>query len=115
LVSLDSTIEVCGLSDGMTISFRHSLRSGDRVVSRVLDACASRGIEGLRVLPIVLFPVHDPLIEHIRSGVVARIEGLMNRPIGAFISEGRGLAFPWAHSSAFSQASWLVGCGVLCL
>jgi citrate lyase subunit alpha/citrate CoA-transferase len=94
LPSLDAAIEACGLSDGMTISFHHSFRDGDRLINQVLDGCARRGIKGLRVFPTALFPVHAPLIEHIRSGVVTRIEGSMNGPVGAFVSDGGKLAEP---------------------
>ncbi len=94
LPTIEAAIEACGLSDGMTISFHHSFRDGDRVINRVLDACAKMGIKGLRVFPTALFPVHEPLIEHIRSGVVSRIEGSMNGPVGAFISGGGQLAEP---------------------
>jgi len=94
LPTIEAAIEACGLSDGMTISFHHSFRDGDRVINRLLDACARMGIKGLRVFPTALFPVHEPLIEHIRSGVVSRIEGSMNGPVGAFVSQGGVLAEP---------------------
>jgi citrate lyase subunit alpha/citrate CoA-transferase len=94
LPSIDAAIEACGLSDGMTVSFHHSFRDGDRVVNQVLDACARRGIKGLRLFPTALFPVHKPVIEHIEKGTVSRIEGSMNGPVGAFISQGGVLAEP---------------------
>ena len=94
LPTVEAAIEACGLSDGMTISFHHSFREGDRVVNRVVDACARMGIRDLRLVPTAVFPVHEPLIEHIRSGVVTRIEGSMNGPIGAFVSQGGKLAEP---------------------
>ena len=92
--SIDAAIEACGLSDGMTVSFHHMFRDGDRVVNQVLDACARRRVKGLRLFPTALFPVHEPVIEHIRSGVVNRIEGSMNGPVGAFVSQGGKLAEP---------------------
>ena len=94
LPSIDAAIEACGLSDGMTISFHHSFRNGDRVVNQVLDACARKGIKDLRIFPTALFAVHEPVVEHIRRGVVSRIEGSMNGPVGDFVSEGRRLAEP---------------------
>jgi len=94
LPTIEAAIEACGLSDGMTISFHHSFRDGDRLINQVVDACARMGIKGLTVFPTALFPVHEPLIEHIRSGVVTRIEGSMNGPIGAFVSEGGRLTEP---------------------
>ncbi len=94
LPSIEAAIEACGLSDGMTISFHHSFRDGDRVVNRVLDPCARVGLKDLRIFPTALFPVHEPVIEHVRSGVVSRIEGSMNGPVGAFVSQGGRLAEP---------------------
>jgi len=94
LPSIEVSIEACGLSDGMTISFHHSFRDGDRIVNLVLDACAKLGIKDLRIFPTALFPVHAPVIEHVRSGVVSRIEGSMNGPVGAFVSRGGQLAEP---------------------
>ncbi len=94
LPSIEAAIEACGLSDGMTISFHHSFRDGDSVVNRVLGACAKAGLKDLRILPTALFPVHEPVIEHLRSGVVSRIEGSMNGPVGAFVSQGGKLTEP---------------------
>ena len=94
LPSIDAAIEACGLSDGMTISFHHSFRDGDRVINLVLDACARAGLKDLRLFPTALFPAHQPVIEHVRNGVVSRIEGSMNGAVGAFVSQGGQLAEP---------------------
>ena len=94
LPSLEAAIEATGLSDGMTISFHHSFRDGDRLVNSVLDACARMGIRGLRLFPTALFPVHDPVIGLIENGVVDRIEGSMNGAVGAYISQGGKLRSP---------------------
>jgi citrate lyase subunit alpha/citrate CoA-transferase len=72
----------------MTISFHHHLRNGDHVVNAVLDACARMGIEGLTLFPTALFEVHEPLVEHIRRGVVRRIMGSINGALGRMISAG---------------------------
>jgi len=94
LPSIDAAIEACGLSDGATLSFHHSFRDGDRVINLVLEACAKRGLKGLRLFPTALFPAHKAVIDHIESGVVSRIEGSMNGPVGAFVSQGGKLAEP---------------------
>lgn len=94
LSSLEEVIEATELSDGMTISFHHSFRDGDRLVNQVVDTCARMGIRDLRLFPTALFPVHKPLIEHIKNGVVTRIEGSMNGPVGAFVSQGGKLKEP---------------------
>jgi len=94
LASIDAAIDACELTDGATISFHHVFRDGDRIVNQVLDACARKGLKDLRLFPTALFPVHQPVIEHIRSGVVSEIEGSMNGPVGAFISQGGNLKHP---------------------
>jgi len=94
LPSIEQAIEKTGLSDGMTISFHHSFRQGDRLVNQVIDTCARMGIKDLRIFPTALFPVHEPLIRHIENGVITRIEGSMNGPVGAFVSQGGKLKAP---------------------
>ena len=94
LPSIDAAVEACELRNGATLSFHHAFRDGDRLINQVLDACAKQGLKDLRLFPTALFPVHTPIIEHIRSGVVSEIEGSMNGPIGAFVSEGGHLKHP---------------------
>ncbi|MGD9676414.1 MAG: citrate lyase subunit alpha, partial [Candidatus Bipolaricaulia bacterium] len=94
LPTLEAAIEACGLRSGMTISFHHSFREGDRVINLVLHTCARMGIRDLRIFPTALFGVHEPIVGHIESGVVSRIEGSMNGPVGAFISQGGKLREP---------------------
>ena len=94
LRSIEEAIEATGLKSGMTISFHHSFRNGDYLVNMVVDACARMGIGDLRLFPTALFPIHAPLIEHIKAGVVTRIEGSMNGPVGAFVSQGGKLKAP---------------------
>ena len=94
LRSIEEAIEATGLKSGMTISFHHSFRNGDYLVNMVVDACARMGIGDLRLFPTALFPIHAPLIEHIKTGVVTRIEGSMNGPVGAFVSRGGALKQP---------------------
>jgi citrate lyase subunit alpha/citrate CoA-transferase len=94
LGSLEEALDAVGLTDGMTISFHHSFREGDAVVNQVLEACAARGVRDLRLFATALFPVHEPVVGHIASGVVRRIEGSMNGPVGGFISQGGRLGSP---------------------
>ena len=94
LHSIEEAIEATGLKSGMTVSFHHAFRNGDYLVNMVVDACARMGINDLRLFPTALFPVHEPVIDHIKSGVVTRIEGSMNGPIGEFVSQGGKLAQP---------------------
>ena len=93
LKDLKEAIEASGLKSGMTVSFHHHLRNGDMVVNQVIRTCAEMGIGDLTIFPTALFGVHRELMEHIRSGVVRRIMGSVNGPIGRLVSEG-GMAEP---------------------
>jgi citrate lyase subunit alpha/citrate CoA-transferase len=88
LDGIEDAIAASGLKSGMTISFHHHLRNGDYIVNMVLDACAEMGIRDLTLFPTALFGVHRSLIPHIKSGVISRILGSVNGPIGALVSEG---------------------------
>jgi len=72
--SLEAAIKEAGLTDGMTISFHHHFRNGDHVVNMVLDTIAKMGIKDLVLAPSSLTDVHAPIINHIKNGVIRRIE-----------------------------------------
>ncbi|MGC9553900.1 MAG: citrate lyase subunit alpha [Thermoplasmatota archaeon] len=88
LGSLREAIIKTGLSDGATISFHHHLRNGEAVVNMVVGELARLGLKDITLAPTALFPVHEPLIEHVTSGVVTAIHGSLNGPVGAFASPG---------------------------
>lgn len=88
LGSLEEAIKKVDLKDGMTVSFHHCLRNGDDVINMVMDTIAKMGIKDLRFASTAVFQKQEPLIEHIRRGVVTRIEGSMNGPVGAEVSKG---------------------------
>jgi citrate lyase subunit alpha/citrate CoA-transferase len=90
---IKAAIKASGLQSGMVISFHHHLRNGDFVVNAVLDACAEMGIRDLTLFPTALFGVHKHLIQHIKSGVITKIWGSVNGPIGQLVSEG-GMEYP---------------------
>ncbi|NLB61360.1 MAG: citrate lyase subunit alpha [Clostridiales bacterium] len=72
--SLERAIEYSGLKSGMTISFHHHFRNGDNVINPVMDTIARMGIKDLVIAASSLNEVHAPLIQHIKNGVVRRIE-----------------------------------------
>lgn len=94
LKSIREAIKKVGLKDGDTISFHHHLRNGDAVVNMVIDVIAKMGIKNIKLAPTALFPVHEEIIQHIKNGVVTRIEGSMNGPVGEFVSHGGKLSEP---------------------
>lgn len=71
--TIADAIDKIGLRDGMTVSFHHHLRNGDRVVNMVMEAIAEKGIKDLCVAASGLFPVHEPLVKWMEAGVVTKI------------------------------------------
>lgn len=106
LVTLEEAIEKCGLKDGMTISFHHHFRGGDKVVNLVVGKLAEMGFKNLHLAASSLSDVHEPLVEHIQNKVISRIStsglrgelahristGLMDEPVIFRSHGGRGSA-----------------------
>lgn len=87
--SIPEVIKEAGLKSGMTISFHHHLRNGDYLLNMVLDACAKQKIKNLRVCASSIFDCHEPIINHIKKGVVTQLEcSYMSRTVGRAISNG---------------------------
>ncbi len=86
---LSEVVSATGLKDGDTISFHHHLRNGDAVLNTVLDTLARAGLRDLHLAVTSIFPVHEPLVDHIRNGVVTRISAsFIVGPVGEAISRG---------------------------
>jgi citrate lyase subunit alpha/citrate CoA-transferase len=87
--SLRETIEKCNIQDGMTISFHHHFRDGDKLLMMVVDILADMGLKNLRIAASSLTSAHDGLVAHIENGVVDRIEtsGLRGK-LAKAVSEG---------------------------
>lgn len=106
LATLDEAISRSGLKDGMTISFHHHFRGGDKVVNMVVDRLAELGYKNLHLAASSLSDVHEPLIRHIQNGVITKIStsglrgelarristGLMQEPVVFRSHGGRGSA-----------------------
>ena len=89
LPDITTALKEAGLADGMTLSFHHHLRNGDFVLNMVLDAAAALGVKGLTVAMSSVFPVHEPLVGHMRSGVVAALDtNYMSGPVARWITRG---------------------------
>lgn len=106
LPDVEAAIDACGLKDGATISFHHHLRNGDFVLNLVINEIARRGFKDIQVAASSFFPIHAPLIEHIRSGVVTGLsatyiagplgeaiaKGMLKKPVVMFTHGGRARA-----------------------
>jgi citrate lyase subunit alpha / citrate CoA-transferase len=88
LKSVDEALDRLELKNGMTISFHHHLRNGDYMVNWIVDKLAQRGLKDIVLAPSALFPVHEPLVNHIKNGTVSHVLGSMNGPIGKLCSTG---------------------------
>jgi len=75
--------------DGMTLSFHHHFRNGDEVVNDVLATAARLGIKGLNVALSAIFPVHAPIVDHLRTGVVRSLDtNYVSGPVARAVSGG---------------------------
>ena len=106
VITLEEAIRKSGLKDGMTISFHHHFRGGDKVVNMVVAKLAEMGFKNLHLAASSLSDVHAPLIEFIRKGVITKIStsglrgelaneishGLMQEPVVFRSHGGRGSA-----------------------
>jgi len=87
--SVAEAVRLSGVKDGMTISFHHHMRNGDHVLNMVLDEIAKMGIKDITVNASSIFNVHEPIIEHIKNGVVTGIEcNYMADKVGKAICAG---------------------------
>lgn len=87
--SLQEAVERAGLRNGMTISFHHHLREGDRVVKEVLQIVRKMGIRDLTLCATSLMNCHDFLPDFIIDGTIVQLDssGLRGK-LGAFIRAG---------------------------
>ena len=68
--SVDDVLARCDLHDGMTVSFHHAFREGDKVINYVMDKLAQRGLKGITLASSSLMSCNAPLIEHIRLSLI---------------------------------------------
>lgn len=89
LHNISEAFEACQVRDGAVLSFHHHLRNGDHVLNMVLEVAAQRGLKDLTIAASSLFPVHAPVIEHVRNGVVSKIiTAYVSGPVADAISTG---------------------------
>lgn len=89
LENLDGALDKLNIIDGLTISFHHHLRNGDHVLNMVVEALAKRGVKNLTVAASSIFPIHAPLVEHIKNGVVTGlVTSYMSGPVAEAVSRG---------------------------
>ncbi|MDD7593192.1 MAG: citrate lyase subunit alpha [Peptoniphilaceae bacterium] len=97
--SLEEAIRQSGLKDGMTVSFHHHFRNGDRVIAMVFDVIHRMGIKDLYLCASSLGKAQASLVPMIEDGTITRISSSGVRDeIGEALSAGK-LAHPaWIRS-----------------
>ncbi|BDR65477.1 citrate lyase subunit alpha [Clostridium tetani] len=89
LKSVEDAIDKVELKDGMTISFHHHLRNGDYVLNMVMEAIAKKGIKDITIAASSIFPIHEPLVDYMKQGIVTGIyANYMSGPVAEAISKG---------------------------
>lgn len=87
--SIDDVIEKLNMKDGMTVSFHHHLRNGDFVLNQVMHAIYKKGFKDITVAMSSIFPIHEPLVEYMKNGVVTTIvSNYISGPVADAISNG---------------------------
>ena len=87
--SIKEAVALCGIKDGMTVSFHHHLRNGDFVLNMVMEELAAAGLRDLTVNASSLFDAHAPLLEHIENGVVTGLSAdYIAAGVGRAVSQG---------------------------
>lgn len=87
--SIEEAIIKSELKDGMTISFHHAFRNGDKTLPLVMKVIEKMGFKNLKVASSSLTKSHGCLVDCIKKGIVTKIEtsGLRGE-LGIAISEG---------------------------
>ena len=107
--SLDQVFAAFEVGDGATLSFHHHYRNGDRLINAVIAHATKRGLRGLTLAPSSLFPVHEPLVEAIKAGVVTSIvTDYVQGPVADAIAAGH-LATPLVLQSHGGRARAIEG------
>lgn len=89
LNSIEEALDKVEIKDGMTISFHHHLRNGDFILNNVMYAISKRGIKDITVAASSIFPIHEPLVEYMKRGVVTGIvANYMSGPVAEAVSKG---------------------------
>lgn len=90
LSGLQEAIIKSGLKDGMTISFHHCFREGDRIIGQVLTEIRKLGIKNLRFAPSAVVNIKNPSVaEFVMDKTIGRIEASGIRgELGAAVSDG---------------------------
>lgn len=89
VASIEEAIRLCGLKDGMTVSFHHHLRDGDQVLPMVMTKIQEMGFHDITVSASSIHGSHRCLADMIREKVVTGIDtNFIHKCVGQTVSEG---------------------------
>lgn len=89
IASLEVVFKKIPVVSGMTLSFHHHFRNGDFVVNEVLAVAEKLGLKDLKVALSSIFPIHEPLIKHMKAGTVTQLDtNYMSGPVAKAVSQG---------------------------
>ena len=73
--SLEEAIRLAGLKSGMTVSYLHNLRGGDRISKRVIETIQKMGFKGIVLAPSSMNAYEEPTVaECMLDGTVRRLD-----------------------------------------
>jgi len=89
MADLESIFHQIPIRNGMTLSYHHHLRNGDGVVNAVLATAAKLGITELTLALSAIYPVHAPLVAHMKNGTVSALDtDYISGPVATAITQG---------------------------
>lgn len=87
--SLKEALKAAGIRNGSRLSFHHHMRNGDYVLNATLAAADELGVKDLHINASAVFPIHEPLVELMRRGVVTGLDcNYLSGPVAQAISHG---------------------------
>lgn len=90
VASIKEAVRLCGLSNGMTISFHHHFREGDYVLNMVMKEIAALGIKDITIAASSLGQANDPVAYMIEEGIITGLQtsGIRGK-MGEAVSNGK--------------------------
>ncbi|MFA7075888.1 MAG: citrate lyase subunit alpha [Candidatus Izemoplasmatales bacterium] len=89
LDNLSEVFNIIGISSGMTLSFHHHLRNGDKVIQLVSEEIKKRDLKNIHLAPSSIFPGYTNLVDLIKNGNITDIHtNYLNGPVAKVISNG---------------------------
>ena len=90
VASVKEAVQLCGVKDGMTVSFHHHFREGDYIANMVMKEIADLGIKDITIAASSMGQAHDPIAKLIEDGVVTGLQtsGIRGK-MGEAVSNGK--------------------------